>query len=396
MTLGSRTRRMASGFAVGTLAVLAGCRATPIGRLTPSPSPNQPQSTLTSATRAAFLPATVAMEPPSEMSSIGPVVTNPSSITPAGASLESGMPPAPLLDSALLRANALNEAAGKDSPAPSAEPSTPSPPLPAPDRIGAVEFPVLTTNPAQTPAPTPTPTTPQEPAKEPEAARPEDLWRDGVRRLVGLARARLEQAPAEGSPSPWGLRARVLAWLAEPDIDPGLDIDHREAAGLGAVLRALDDSPGESPRRGDEVRSAVLVLEEKAPLEITDLRLCCKVDGFGDFEAFEPPVRKAGQPVILYCELDGLRFEQTSAGFRTRTASQVEILPEGGGPPINNRQFPVSEETCRRRRRDYFIAIKLALPSPLAPGDYRIRVTTRDLNGDRSATREASFAIAKD
>jgi hypothetical protein len=186
----------------------------------------------------------------------------------------------------------------------------------------------------------------------------------------------------------------VLAWLAEPDLDPGLD--HRETDDVRAVLRALDDSPGEPLRRGDEVRSAVLVLEEKAPLEITDLRLCCKVDGFGDFEAFEPPVRKAGQPVILYCELDGLRFEQTSAGFRTRIAAQLEILPEAGGPPIHSQTLGPAEETCRRRRRDYYVAYKLCLPRPLGPGEYRLRLTTRDVTSDRSATREVSFAIAKD
>jgi hypothetical protein len=138
------------------------------------------------------------------------------------------------------------------------------------------------------------------------------------------------------------------------------------------------------------------VIEEKAPLEITDLRLCCKVDGFGDFEAFEPPVRKAGQPVILYCELDGLRFEQTSAGFRTRVAAQLEILPEAGGPPIHSQTLGPAEETCRRRRRDYYVAYKLCLPRPLGPGEYRLRLTTRDITSDRSATREVSFAIAKD
>ncbi len=259
----------------------------------------------------------------------------------------------------------------------------------------AVEFPVMATTPAAGPR---ADRVEPKPAKEPEPARPEDLWRDGVRRLVGLARARLEQSPAGGStataPSPWGLRARVLAWLAEPDIDP--DFGQHEADGVRAVLRALDDAPAPSPSRGDEVRAAVQVIEDKAPLEIVDLRLCSKVDGFGDFESFEPPVRKAGQPVILYCELDGLRFEQTSAGFRTRIATQLEILPEGGGPPILTRSLSTAEETCRRRRRDYYIAYKLVLPRPLPPGDYRIRVTEKDLTADRSATREVSFAIARD
>jgi hypothetical protein len=140
----------------------------------------------------------------------------------------------------------------------------------------------------------------------------------------------------------------------------------------------------------------VVVLEDKAPLEIVDLRLCSRVEGFGDFVSLDPPVRKAGEKVVIYSEIDGLRFEQTAAGFRTRMAAQVEIIPEGGGAPVHSRQLAVAEETCRRRRRDYYIAYRLVVPENLPPGDYRLRLTERDLASDRVATREVSFAITKD
>ncbi len=388
MRLGSRSRRVAPGFALLTIATLAGCHAMPLDRL--SPMPNRPQSTLATASRAALLPATVAMDPPSEMSSIEPVTSSSSSITPAEPPPEPvGPTPTPLLDAALVRAKGLEEIALDEMSKPlTPPPAATPPPTPSPD-------------PKPEPTPTPTPIAvvqpapteaPREKAKEPDPPRPEELWRDGVRKLGNLARAKLEQSG--GLASPWGLRARVVAWLAEPDIDP--DLGQHEVDGVRAVLKALDEPSTESPRRGDEVRSAVLVLEDKAPLEIVNLRLCSKVERFGDFEPFEPPVRKAGQPVILYCEVDGLRFEQTSAGFRTRLAAQIEILPEGGGAPILTRSLGTAEETCRRRRRDYYVAYKLVLPKPLPPGDYRIRVTEKDLTADRSATREVAFAIARD
>ena len=386
MTLGSRTRRVASGLAAGLLVAMAGCHAMPVGRIA---LPNRPQATLASASRAAFLPATVAMDPPSEMSSIEPVSTNPASITPAE---DAGKPsPTPLLDAALVRAKGLDEAGPtplKELVEPPASEPTAPPPTPAPALISSVEFPVMST-----PAPSPKPTA-EEPA-EVEPPRPEDVWRDGVRKLAGLARARLEQGPAGGSAStPWALRARVLSWLAQPDLDP--ELGHRESDGVRAVLRALDDSAVESPRRGDEVRSAVVALEDRAPLEITDLRFCVRVDGFGDFTALSPPIQKAGQEVILYCEIDGLRFEQSAAGFRTRVGAQLEILPQGGGTAIHTRPLAVAEETCRRRRRDYYIAYKLPLPRPLEPGDYRLRLTAKDLNSDRTISHEVSFAIVRD
>ncbi len=140
MTLGSRSRRVATGFAAWTLAALAGCHAMPLGRL--APSPNSPQTTLASASRAALLPATVAMDPPSEMSSIEPVAIPPSSITPAVAGPESGKPaPMPLLDSALLRARGLDElAASEAAEAPIARRHRP-PALAEPDRADPAPIP---------------------------------------------------------------------------------------------------------------------------------------------------------------------------------------------------------------------------------------------------------------
>ena len=390
MTLGSRTRRINWGLAASTIVSMVGCHAMPLSKL--APLPNRPQSALASVGRAALLPATVAMDPPSEMSSIEPVGTAPASLTraenPAGPPREKDkLVPTPLLDAALERAKGIEEKSAIDV---APQPTPPAPPI----EPSTIQPPPIKAEPMPTIAPaTPPQPAPVEPApKEPEPARPEEVWREGVRKLGSLARAKLEQS--EGSASPWGLRARVLSWLAEPDIDP--ELGHREGDGVRAVLRALDEPPGESPRRGDEVRSAVLVLEDKAPLEIVDLRLCARVEGFGDFEPFEPAVRQAGTKVVLYCEFDGLRFEQTSNGFRTKVASQLEILPEGGGSPIWTRPLKTAEETCRRRRRDYYIAYLLILPPELTPGNYRIRLTGKDLTSDRSASREVPFAIARD
>jgi hypothetical protein len=331
------------------------------------------------------------MEPPAEMSSIEPVDPPASSLTPATSPPE----PTPLLDAALERAKGLDKSALDDAarapapiPVPEARVELPSP---APEPLKPEPI-LIAMAPTPIPTPEPDPSPPKPEAKEPEPPRPEEIWREGVRRLSSLARAKSEQSG--DSPGPWGLRARVLAWLAEPEIDP--DLGQREADSIRAVLRALDDIPTRPNGRGDEVRSAVLVLEDRAPLEVVDLRLCSKVERFGDFEPFEPPVRKAGQDVILYCELDGVRFESTPSGHRSRIAAKVEILAEGGGQPILSRAMGTAEETCRRRRRDYYVAYKLVLPRTLAPGDYRIRLTETDLTSDRTASREVAFAIAKD
>ncbi len=402
MTPASRPRRTATWFAVPMIATLAGCHGgAKIARL--ATTPNRPQSALASAGRAALLPATVALDLPSEMSSIEPSAASAGSTEPApgpndpatasslvttpAPSPPPGPPvPTPLLDAALVRANDVADIVVAEM-ARSPEPPRPAHDLPtlAPASIPAHVEPAPAPV-AGPPAPAPT----VAPAPVPEPTRPEEAWREGIQKLVGLARARLDQpGTADG---PWGLRARVLAWLAEPDIDP--DLGQRD--GVRSVLRVLDDGPAPSHSRGDEVRAAVQVLEDKAPLDLVDLRLCSKVESYGEFEAYDPPVRKAGQLVVIYCEVDGLRHEATSAGFRSRLVGRVEIVPEGGGPPAFAQTLGAAEETCRRRRRDYYIAYRLVLPRSLPPGEYKLRLTEKDLLADRTATREVGFAIARD
>jgi hypothetical protein len=388
MTPGSRNRWTATGFAALTIAAMSGCHAGPVARI--APLPNRPQSALGSAGRAALMPATVAMDPPSEMSSIEPV-SSVAMTEPSPGRLERPRPfppsaPTPLLDAALERARSVEAIVAQEMARPASPPGPAPPPGPkAPDPVSDRPRPEPVAVAVAAPEP------PRD-ARPVEPPRPEEVWREGIHRLGSLARARLDQPG--GPESPWALRSRVLAWLSEPDIDP--DLGQHDADGVRSVLRALDDAQPEATRRGDEVRSAVQVLEDRAPLEIVDLRLCRKVERFGDFEAFDPPVRKAGEPVVIYSEIDGVHHESTSSGYRTRVAAQVEIVPEAGGPPVLVRSLGTAEEVRRRRRRDYYIAYKLILPRPLPPGDYRLRLTEKDLTADRSASREVGFAIARD
>ena len=415
MTPGSRARRVAIRAAGGTVAALAlamlgGCHTVPIARV--APTPNRPQTTLGSVGRAALLPATVALDEPSELASIDPSNSASGTLTPASAigtgpradliSTEirpTGDPaaPTPLLDAALARAVSQGKlpeatdvvlAAHLPQPA-AAQPTEAIAPAPA---IVAAPAPLLTSVPVAA-APEPKPAEAVAPSPQ---LTPEEAWREGVRKLVGLARSKQEQGanPAE----PWGLRARVLAWLAEPDIDP--DLGQHDADAVRAVLRALQASATTDPRadahnRGDDVRVAVQTLESRAPLELVDLQLCAKVERFGDYVAFDPPARPAGKDVVIYCEVDGLHHELTPDGYQTRLAGRLEIVPAAGGPatilPLES-----AKETFPRRRRDYYIAYRKELPRTLAPGQYTLRVTLKDVFTDRSASRATALTIVRD
>ena len=414
MTPGSRSRRIAREAAGGVVAALAlalgfGCNGLPIGRI--APAPNRPQTTLGKVGRAALLPATVALDVPSEMSPIDPSSSSSGMVTPASAigsepradliSTEAPDPaprPTPLLDAALVRAKIRGEVV--DPAEPTAIPDLPQP-APSLPTVGAVAPSSPSVGPeAVVGSPTPAPDVrPIPPEAAPTPVAPEELWRDGVRKLVGLARLKQEQAGiGNGGAEPWGLRARVLAWLAEPDIDP--DLGQRDSDTVRSVLRALQvttagDGRGDTHTRGDDVRTAVQTLEAKAPLELVDLRLCSKVDAFGDFTLFDSPGRRAGERVIIYCEVDGVHHEPTSRGFQTRLAGRLEIIPDDGGPSIAAPFGPV-EETLPRRRRDYCINYLKELPRDLVPGQYTVRITLTDVFAERSTTRVVPLTIVRD
>ena len=374
----------------------------PVGRLrTPS---ERPQATIGSVGRAALLPATVALDVPSEMAAIDPSNSEAGTVTRASAIGTSGrsslistevpaaaapepLPPTPLLDAALVRAR--SQANPPAEPVPLA--ATPAPLVEAPVVPTPEPMPLIAPPTAPVAAPEPKP--PAVETVEATPVAPEELWRDGVRKLAGLARSQREQA-GEGGTEPWGLRTRVLAWLAEPDIDP--DLGGRDADGVRAVLRALEaPRPGDSHPRGDDVRAAISMLEAKAPLELVNLQICQSVERFGEFTLFRSPTHRAGDWIGLYCEVDGLHQEPTATGFQARLGGQLEIMPLGGGPTV---ALPLltSNQTFPRRRRDYYVSYSKALPRDLAPGAYTLRVTLRDLGTDQTASRETTLLIGGD
>ncbi len=412
MTPGSRSRRIAVGTAIWTMAVLSGCHGVPVTRLTgPPPIPNRPLSSLGPGGRPGLFTASAALETPAELAAIDPSNSAHGNITRTSALEDSGRAtlistdptpasaepakPTPLLDAALIQARNRGELPAETESSAASVPESTMPLLPVTEVVA-------------TPAPNPSPPAPvmtSVPTPEPKPAEvaapvpPEEQWRDGVHKLVGLARSKQEQGGTSGS-EPWGLRTRVLAWLAEPEIDP--DFGGREPDGVRSVLHALEAttpadptrSSGDPRGRGNDIRAAVQTLEARAPLELVELQICQEVRVFGDLVPFATPARAPGDWVVIYCEVDGLHQEATSGGYQTRVESRVQIIPEGGGAPIGG-PVDISEDTTPRRRRDYFLASRKYLPPTLAPGRYTLQVTITDTFANRTATRTVPLTIAR-
>ena len=149
--------------------------------------------------------------------------------------------------------------------------------------------------------------------------------------------------------------------------------------------------------RSAEIRSAVFALEDRVPLCITDLRLCRNVLGFGVFEPLEGPILKPGQPVILYCELSGLRYQtvDTDQSFVSRLSSRVELVSAKDGTKVWDQALGDAEDHCRSRRRDCYVNYRITIPATVPPGDYRIRLTQTDLVAHQTASSELPLTIPR-
>jgi|GEM_PF-1937578 len=221
----------------------------------------------------------------------------------------------------------------------------------------------------------------------PPPKAPVELWREGLERLRKLTRE--QQHNADPSVSTWTLREQLLDLLDQSEDRVSLRRSVLKSfLSLGSEAQAPEDQ-----ERGNEIREAVAAIEEQAPLEITDLRLCRKVTDFGKFDVLDATDCKAGQKLLLYCEMSGVRYAEAGETFHSRLNSQVKLIPSQGGDPVWNQELGPADDFCHRRRRDYFVTICLTLPDNLEPGSYDLLLIQEDELASRSTSSKVTLTI---
>jgi len=145
----------------------------------------------------------------------------------------------------------------------------------------------------------------------------------------------------------------------------------------------------------DYVRTASRQLQPLSTLRIRRLNFCNRIDGFGALSVFPVSDFNAGQPLLLYAEVENYKSELTSDGqHRSVFAAMIEFVREGETEPITSRtiRLPEIEDLCAARRTDYFQSYELTVPS-LLPGKYKLRLRVRDQFSQQTATSELPFDI---
>lgn len=162
--------------------------------------------------------------------------------------------------------------------------------------------------------------------------------------------------------------------------------------------RRSDDSAARAEQLTETleyVRTASRQLQPLSTMKIRRLNFCNRIDGFGSFSVFPTSDFNAGQPLLLYAEIENYRSELTSDGqYRSEFAAMIEFFREGETEPITSRniQLPKIEDLCSAERTDYFQSYELTVPT-LSPGRYTLRLRVWDQLSLQSATTELPFDI---
>ncbi|MFN8705895.1 MAG: hypothetical protein ACK50J_04385 [Planctomyces sp.] len=146
----------------------------------------------------------------------------------------------------------------------------------------------------------------------------------------------------------------------------------------------------------EQLRAAVRHAQALSPLTIRRADFCSEIHGFGSIEELPGTTFSAGQPVLIYLELDNFRTERTESGtYRSKFSAILEIQrsDEHGDQLIEAIPVESIEDEATTRRTDFYQSYELTIPSHLAEGRYQIRITVRDLKGSQQAVTVLPFAI---
>ena len=98
------------------------------------------------------------------------------------------------------------------------------------------------------------------------------------------------------------------------------------------------------------------------------------------------------RPGLLYVEVENFAAKATSDQYETELQGEYTIL-DATGQRIVSRGLPLDKQTCNNRRRDYFIAYRLYLPSEIRAGKYTLVLTMEDVKGRKSNQASIEFGI---
>ncbi|MBN1345268.1 MAG: hypothetical protein JXQ73_21425 [Phycisphaerae bacterium] len=218
------------------------------------------------------------------------------------------------------------------------------------------------------------------------AANPNDLEKQMVLRLLYLADNQPKNAVAEIP----GTNAPIQAI-----------IDRLMRVNITAYQSKGRDPAVAATKLLSNVEELREFLMKHADLDITTLKLCTKVDGFGVYEEVKsrrfPARPSANRPnrAIVYCEVKNFTAVPTEdSRFRVLLAQKIKVLNKDG-----DTVFETADEdipfVSHRRLEDFFLVQLLELPTNLPPGKYVLRTYIEDKLAAKAQEKELPFELTQ-
>lgn len=126
---------------------------------------------------------------------------------------------------------------------------------------------------------------------------------------------------------------------------------------------------------------------------VTSVALCSKVVTFGVYEEMADERFVAGQavPTIVYSQIENTQSELSEDGrYVTRLGTRLELLT-AEGQSVWQHEEPEIVDTCRQKRRDFFLAQRITLPATIPAGEYVLKVFVEDKLSGRAG--EAAYPL---
>lgn len=231
---------------------------------------------------------------------------------------------------------------------------------------------------------------------------PATITRDEMSRVLGFVEAEAERRPAD---TRLQLALRLLyavRGMEQEALSPieGGDARQQQLVRwvVETVLSMQNGQSGDRSMRADAMLSALENLEQAlktdASLQIPKVILCNSVESFGVYREITGGF-VAGRPrdVVVYTEVDNFNAEHTQDDrYRTQMAMDIVLIDPDGAETMR-RNWPKIEDVSRNLRRDFYIPKVITLPASMMPGQHILRVTVRDLLGNKITQHQVPIRV---
>lgn len=210
---------------------------------------------------------------------------------------------------------------------------------------------------------------------------PSDDWPAVIEAFASSLESSLPPRQAPVTPA-----AAVVSAPAEPPAPAGL-----EPPALNEPPAPAPSAVAGQPATGEAAAAAVA--PTPTSLAVNNACFASRVLGWGSVERFAADRFQPGQEVIVYFELANLASNETEAGHTTSIDTVLRLV-DADGRRLHEWTFHPIDETCRNRRRDYFVRYLVQFPADLPAGACRLELAVTDAVAATTAQASLPLEIA--